>query len=645
MEDNQHFISYLNEYIKMPDPRYAVLLKGKWGCGKTYFIKEQIEIWSKKSKSKGDEIVLKPIYVSLYGLSTPIEITDKIRCILNPFLTSKGFKIAKNIFIGAISSTLKVDLKSNIIGKSSVSIDIDSLNLLEIKNEKIKGEKILIFDDLERCKIPLDILFGYVNNFVEHNQCKVIFIADEEKLEGKSKNTQGREETEEYVDYKNITYKDFKEKLIGQTFEIFPNYEKVINSFLVKINNNSLTENSKIVYDFFIATGTNNLRILRQCLFDFLRLEKLINLEIRKYPNYGEFIKVLIGYFVIFYCEYKSGNKNISSFQEFKCDYSSNNEYENNESFDNKYLWVINKYNFCEMRNILNGTIIIDFIERGNINNNILNLVLSQNVFFADIEINTIKKLKNYPRLSNSEFLEMYNEVKTNFENKRVNDIDDLFDICGILISLNNDDIISYSKENIIEIAKENIDNILSKSTNIINKRDEYYGFHLCSNTEEFKEISVYFNNKIREESFRIWEKYLKDYFENFDDNKCSNIFEKMNEESPFKCKNYEQTPIFKPIDINIFADKIMQLSNSSKNLFYRYLKVRYSFSHLLDNRTLENYHKGDLQSLIDLNKILITKINNSENIDKYVLNQLINTIDKAIDKIKSSPLEYNFPT
>ena len=48
---------------------------------------------------------------------------------------------------------------------------------------------------------------------------------------------------------------------------------------------------------------------------------------------------------------------------------------------------------------------------------------------------------------------------------------------------------------------------------------------------------------------------------------------------------------------------------------------------------------------IYDLNKILITKINNSENIDKYVLNQLINTIDKAIDKIKSSPLEYNFPT
>lgn len=35
---NKHIIDYLNDYIQMSAPRYAVLLKGKWGCGKTYFI-------------------------------------------------------------------------------------------------------------------------------------------------------------------------------------------------------------------------------------------------------------------------------------------------------------------------------------------------------------------------------------------------------------------------------------------------------------------------------------------------------------------------------------------------------------------------------------------------------------------------------
>lgn len=36
MEKNEHIIIYLNEYISMSDPQYAVLLKGKWGCGKTF---------------------------------------------------------------------------------------------------------------------------------------------------------------------------------------------------------------------------------------------------------------------------------------------------------------------------------------------------------------------------------------------------------------------------------------------------------------------------------------------------------------------------------------------------------------------------------------------------------------------------------
>ena len=33
---NSHIIFSLNSYIENPDPRYALMLKGKWGCGKTF---------------------------------------------------------------------------------------------------------------------------------------------------------------------------------------------------------------------------------------------------------------------------------------------------------------------------------------------------------------------------------------------------------------------------------------------------------------------------------------------------------------------------------------------------------------------------------------------------------------------------------
>ena len=51
---NDYIIEYLDYYINLENPQYAVLLTGKWGCGKTYFIKKLIEKWkeSKESKNK-----------------------------------------------------------------------------------------------------------------------------------------------------------------------------------------------------------------------------------------------------------------------------------------------------------------------------------------------------------------------------------------------------------------------------------------------------------------------------------------------------------------------------------------------------------------------------------------------------------------
>ena len=40
---NEHIKKYIEYYIELDDPQYAVLLTGNWGCGKTYFIKKLIE--------------------------------------------------------------------------------------------------------------------------------------------------------------------------------------------------------------------------------------------------------------------------------------------------------------------------------------------------------------------------------------------------------------------------------------------------------------------------------------------------------------------------------------------------------------------------------------------------------------------------
>lgn len=64
---NNQIFDFLNEYAKLPSPQYAVLLRGKWGCGKTYFVKNWLAEFDKPNKLPANEnsIELKPIYVSI----------------------------------------------------------------------------------------------------------------------------------------------------------------------------------------------------------------------------------------------------------------------------------------------------------------------------------------------------------------------------------------------------------------------------------------------------------------------------------------------------------------------------------------------------------------------------------------------------
>ena len=72
---NKNIENFLNEYMINPDPQYAVFLKGNWGCGKTFFVNNWLNSYKKKIP---EEQILKPVMVSLYGLSEIKQITAAI---------------------------------------------------------------------------------------------------------------------------------------------------------------------------------------------------------------------------------------------------------------------------------------------------------------------------------------------------------------------------------------------------------------------------------------------------------------------------------------------------------------------------------------------------------------------------------------
>ena len=191
------------------------------GSGKNIF-----HSWYNAQVIVEGDINLKPIYVSLNGIAKKSEIIEALKAKISPFLYSKGAKFASDIFKGFIKSTLKIDFDYDNDNKAdgSLNLNFDPISIFKSSNEKIKGNRILIFDDVERCKIPLDELYGFINDFVEHSQCKVILISDEDKID------------DENTKDSKFKYPVFKEKIVGQTFEIKPDTIKAIDFFLESVS-------------------------------------------------------------------------------------------------------------------------------------------------------------------------------------------------------------------------------------------------------------------------------------------------------------------------------------------------------------------------------------------------------------------------
>lgn len=290
------------DYIKKENTNYAILLNGNWGSGKTYFWEhnlkpaiENTEIHEKKQKT---------IYVSLYGVSKLEEINKKI--VLNKLITnSKIQKIAKNKWGGRLTElakmgiglveSLEIPYVKNVLGTK-----INFENLLDFTNT------ILCFDDLERANIDISTILGYINNFVEHDGTKVIIIGYEEEIAEKmthknlelkmlvstlsvdkvdvisQKNNKEKEQkplNQQITDnmnslfYRSNEYKRIKEKLIGKTLTLQPNYSDLISNIVNQGTNfdfkTFLNKNIENIIHIFKESQTNNVRILKQALDDF----------------------------------------------------------------------------------------------------------------------------------------------------------------------------------------------------------------------------------------------------------------------------------------------------------------------------------------------------------------------------------------
>lgn len=162
---------------------YAILLDGEWGSGKTYFITHVLSEQIKKQE-EGKEQPRAIKYISLYGCRTMNDVQENIAW---SFAENARDKIKDKKNWGKTENTISENLltSSKKIGNAILKKFLPETSIYEITSDWLNlGAFIFIFDDLERCECSLNEVFGFLNELVEHENTKVIIVANEKEISG-----------------------------------------------------------------------------------------------------------------------------------------------------------------------------------------------------------------------------------------------------------------------------------------------------------------------------------------------------------------------------------------------------------------------------------------------------------------------------
>ena len=253
-------IDEIMDYVKSKNTDYAIMIDGKWGSGKTYF-------WTKELKPTIESTyydqynMYSTIYVSLYGLTSVEEINKKVFFELTQKMDKNINRYMQNRRIKDMSEFTKRGLDvANYYGLLSSSDKFDLDTVFTVNN------RVICFDDFERASIDYNKLLGYINDFVEHDNIKVIILTNEYELMKKVN-------SDEYL--------KLKEKVVGNTYSFRQNYADVIRNLIktykkdrevYDLMNLQIANISKIIE----RTDTDNVRILNHAIQDYYKIFKMV---------------------------------------------------------------------------------------------------------------------------------------------------------------------------------------------------------------------------------------------------------------------------------------------------------------------------------------------------------------------------------
>jgi hypothetical protein len=259
-----HLKEYLNYYMELTAPGYAVLVTGDWGTGKTYQVKNCVPEEDR-------------LYVSLFGVQTVEQLHSEVFAAAAPTLAKAEKMVGKGS-----------DIVAGMKGPWALAGAFPSVFNAVFKRE-IEPTKTLVFDDLERSDLELKDVLGAINSYVEHLGFRVVVIAHDERL------------AEEFL--------QMKEKTFGQSIRVEPQIEDALSHFLSDIGSTAAkkfaSDFKDQIQDIFLRSQVKSLRILRHVVEDLVRLHCVLGEEHLKNEKA---MNELITLFVAFQVEVRSGS-------------------------------------------------------------------------------------------------------------------------------------------------------------------------------------------------------------------------------------------------------------------------------------------------------------------------------------------------
>lgn len=243
-------------YLRM-DSSGAFLLTGTWGCGKTYYIKN--ELFPIIEKKQDGECSFIPIMVSLYGIEN---LSDLPKRIVTEYLdytakkeVNEAFHFGKTVeWGGKIEESFPkfkewIDV-SKLIGEGEALYHILPSNV------------VIFLDDFERavdCPKSINNMLGSINELVENRHFKVVVVANKGHLDNLMYSDNRIDNNKEIV---------FYEKVIEKSQIFIPEMVSIFKKLVEEINDASFSEfilNERIIVTIDPAHAKGQLQKERMC--------------------------------------------------------------------------------------------------------------------------------------------------------------------------------------------------------------------------------------------------------------------------------------------------------------------------------------------------------------------------------------------